>query len=221
MRINEDSALLNDDRFSDSDEDVEAGRPNNFDEWRGEDETKSTWYLILLTLSIGGLQIVWSVELSNGSPYLLSLGMSKSLLAFVWIAGPLSGVLVQPYVGIRSDNCRISWGKRKPFMIVGAAATIVSLLGLAWTREIVKGFLGLFGANPESQGVKVSAILFAIVLMYILDFSINTSKLPYIFFYLRSYTILSSIQSKLLFVPSFLMEPQHTNKKKPTPGQAA
>ena len=52
-------------------------------------DTKSVWYLILLTLGIGGLQIVWSVELSNGSPYLLSLGMSKSLLAFVWIAGPL------------------------------------------------------------------------------------------------------------------------------------
>ena len=36
-------------------------------------ESKSPWYLFLLTLSIGGLQIVWSVELSNGSPYLLSL----------------------------------------------------------------------------------------------------------------------------------------------------
>ena len=40
------------------------------------------------------LQIGWSVELSNGSSYLLGLGISKSLLAFVWIAGPLSGTLV-------------------------------------------------------------------------------------------------------------------------------
>ncbi|KMU84696.1 alpha-glucoside transporter [Coccidioides immitis H538.4] len=64
-----------------------------------EGESKSSWYLFLLTLSIGGLQIVWSVELSNGSPYLLSLGMSKSLLAFVWIAGTLTGTLFT-YVGI-------------------------------------------------------------------------------------------------------------------------
>ena len=100
--------------------------------------------------------------------------MSKSLLAFVWIAGPLSGTLVQPYVGIRSDNCRISWGKRKPFMLAGAAATIVSLLALAWTREIVRGVLGVFGADPESHGVKVAAISFAILFVYILDFAINT-----------------------------------------------
>jgi solute carrier family 45 protein 1/2/4 len=139
-------------------------------------ESKSAWYLFLLTLSIGGLQIVWSVELSNGSPYLLSLGMSKSLLAFVWIAGPLSGALVQPYVGIRSDNCRIPWGKRKPFMIAGGAATVVALLALAWTREMVRGFLGLFGVASDSNSVKVTAIVIAILFMYVLDFAINTGE---------------------------------------------
>jgi solute carrier family 45, member 1/2/4 len=136
--------------------------------------TKSVWYLLLLTISIGGLQIAWSVELSNGSPYLLSLGLSKSLMALVWIAGPLSGTLVQPYVGMLSDNCRIPWGKRKPFMIGGAAATVVSLLMLAWTKEIVGGILGLFGADVESQGVKVSIIVVAVIWVYILDFAINT-----------------------------------------------
>ncbi|ROW12313.1 hypothetical protein VMCG_00466 [Cytospora schulzeri] len=95
-------------------------------------------------------------------------------MALVWIAGPLSGTLVQPYVGMLSDNCRISWGKRKPFMLVGAAATIVSLMILAWTRDIVRGFLGLFGADPESNGVKVTTIVVAVVWVYILDFAINT-----------------------------------------------
>ncbi|KAK2742334.1 hypothetical protein FQN57_005422 [Myotisia sp. PD_48] len=139
-----------------------------------ESESKSSWYLFLLTLSIGGLQMVWSVELSNGSPYLLSLGMSKSLLAFVWIAGPLTGTLVQPYVGIRSDNCRIPWGKRKPFMIGGGISTVISLLALAWVREIVGGTLVAFGATPGSNGVKVSIIVAATILMYCLDFAVNT-----------------------------------------------
>ncbi|KAK2873753.1 hypothetical protein FQN49_002099 [Arthroderma sp. PD_2] len=139
-----------------------------------EEESKSSWYLFLLALGIGGLQMVWSVELSNGSPYLLSLGMNKSLLAFVWIAGPLTGTLVQPYVGIRSDNCRLSWGKRKPFMIGGGVATVISLLALAWVREIVGGTLSLFGAAPASSGVKVTIIVVATILMYCLDFSINT-----------------------------------------------
>jgi solute carrier family 45 protein 1/2/4 len=137
-------------------------------------DTKSLWYMILLTISIGGLQLAWAVELSNGTPYLLSLGLSKSLMALVWIAGPLSGALVQPYVGILSDNCRSSWGKRTPFMVAGSIATIFSLLALAWAREIVGGFLGIFGADRASQGVKTSIIVFAVLWVYILDFSVNT-----------------------------------------------
>ncbi|KAK1457552.1 general alpha-glucoside permease [Colletotrichum cuscutae] len=137
-------------------------------------QTKSVWYLILLTISIGGLQIAWSVELSNGSPYLLSLGLSKSLMALVWIAGPLTGTLVQPYVGMLSDNCRLSWGKRKPFMVGGAIATIISLMFLAWTREIVGGIMSLFGADVESVAVKNTIICVAVVGIYVLDFAINT-----------------------------------------------
>jgi solute carrier family 45 protein 1/2/4 len=139
--------------------------------------TKSVWWLILLTISIGGLQIAWAVELSNGSPYLLSLGLSKSLMALVWIAGPLSGSLVQPYVGIRSDNCRIPWGKRKPFMLAGTAATVFSLMCLAWVREIIGDTLGLFGADKESNGVHTCIIIAAVTFVYVLDFAINTGKL--------------------------------------------
>lgn len=100
--------------------------------------------------------------------------MSKSLLALVWIAGPLSGTIVQPYIGIRSDGCRISWGKRKPFMLAGAISTAIALLGLAWAREIVHSLLGLFGADPASRGVKVSSIVFAVILVYMLDIAVNT-----------------------------------------------
>ncbi|GAB7360307.1 hypothetical protein MBLNU230_g8064t1 [Neophaeotheca triangularis] len=154
--------------------------PSSVGTWEDDDpqererqETKSSGYLLLLTLAIGGLQIAWSVELSNGSPYLLGLGISKSLLAFVWIAGPLSGTLVQPYVGIKSDRSRSRFGKRRPFMVGGAAATIISLMFLAWTREIVAGFLSIFGAAPDAPGVATCAIVFAILMIYVLDFSIN------------------------------------------------
>lgn len=135
--------------------------------------SKSSWYLILLTLGGLGLQVGWSVETSNGSPYLLSLGLSKAMLALVWIAGPLSGVLVQPYVGIKSDRCRSPYGKRRPFIIGGCVATILSLMVLAWTQELVGGFLSIFGADPASPGVKKCVMLFAVLFVYILDFAIN------------------------------------------------
>ena len=100
--------------------------------------------------------------------------MSKSLLAFVWIASPLTGALVQPYIGIRSDNCRLAWGKRKPFMVVGGAATVVSLLALAWVKEIVGGVLSIFGVKSTSAGAKIVIIIMATIFMFCLDFSINT-----------------------------------------------
>jgi len=152
--------------------------PEQTDDW-DEDQTqktKSSWYLFLLTIAIAGLQISWSVELAYGSPYLLGLGLSKSMLAFVWIAGPLSGTLVQPYVGIKSDRSRYKWGKRRPFIVGGAIATIVSLFCLAWAKEIVSGILGLFGVDKQAKAVYTVAIVIAVLLIYILDFAINVSK---------------------------------------------
>ncbi|KAI1145043.1 major facilitator superfamily domain-containing protein [Nemania diffusa] len=137
-------------------------------------ETKSVWYLIALTICLGGLQVAWAVELSNGTPYLLSLGLSKSLMALVWIAGPITGTLVQPYVGMLSDGCRVSWGRRKPFVLGGAAATSFAYMFLAWIREIVGGFLGLFGADPQSEGVKTVIIVVAVIWIYVLDVAVNT-----------------------------------------------
>ena len=173
---NEDSALLSPTFPQNLDSLDPLGPESRLDIHDGAEGSKSVFYLFILTLAIGGLQIAWSVETSNGSPFLLSLGMSKSLLALVWIAGPLGGVLVQPYVGIRSDNCRISWGKRRPFMIAGAIGTAVSFLALAWSKGIVHGFLGLFGANPEARGVQVCTIIWATLFVYVLDFAINAGE---------------------------------------------
>jgi solute carrier family 45 protein 1/2/4 len=162
------SPLLGNGSDSAAPRDVEAGASDD------SQRTRSIWYLILLTISIGGLQIAWSVELSNGSPYLLSLGLSKSVMALVWIAGPLTGTLVQPYVGMLSDTCRVPWGKRKPFMLGGAAATVASLMFLSWTKEIVSGIASLFGADPQSNGVRLAIMAVAVFGIYVLDFAINT-----------------------------------------------
>lgn len=140
----------------------------------GSQTTKSLWRMVMLTVGIGGLQLAWSVELSNGSPYLLSLGLSKSLMALVWIAGPLTGTLVVPYVGILSDSCRLPWGKRRPFVVGGAVATVVALLFLAWVKEIVGGVLGVLGADPASHGTQVAVVVAAVLGIYMLDIAINT-----------------------------------------------
>ncbi|KAF2404550.1 hypothetical protein EJ06DRAFT_469817 [Trichodelitschia bisporula] len=145
------------------------------DDWQANRhlESKSSWFMFLLTLGGIGLQMGWAVEMSNGSPYLISLGLNKALLALVWIAGPLTGVLVQPVVGIKSDRSRIRWGKRRPYIVGGTIGTVLALMILAWTREIVGGFLGIFGVDRESRGVAITVMAFATLAIYILDFAIN------------------------------------------------
>jgi solute carrier family 45 protein 1/2/4 len=172
--LSEESPLLSPSRVEEEEGLITDGTSLTEDKYQ---ETKSVWYMVLLTISIGGLQLAWAVELSAGTPYLLSLGLSKSLMALVWIAGPLSGALVQPYIGILSDNCRSPWGKRTPFMVAGSVFTIISLFFLAWVKEIVGGFLGVFGVARDSEGTKVTIIVIAVLWVYILDFSINTGRL--------------------------------------------
>ena len=191
MAPNEQSPLLNgrattdDDEISplkatasegddDDSEDFDGGIAET-DDWEdGEaQQTKSVWYMFLLTVAGFGLQMGWSVEMSNGSPYLLSLGLSKTMLAFVWIAGPLSGVIAQPYVGIKSDRSQNRWGRRRPYLVGGTVATVISLMMLAWARSIVGGFLALFGVDRESNGTRVCVMIWAVIFIYVLDFAIN------------------------------------------------
>jgi len=80
------------------------------------------------------------------TPYLLQLGLTKSRTSLVWIAGPLSGLIMQPIVGVISDNSRSKWGRRRPFMIGGSIIVALCLLVLGWTAEIV----GMFVKNTET-----------------------------------------------------------------------
>ena len=72
------------------------------------------------------------------TPYLLSLGLTKSKTSLVWIAGPISGLVVQPIIGILADKSTSKWGRRRPFMVGGTALVCVCLFALGWTTEIVE-----------------------------------------------------------------------------------
>jgi solute carrier family 45 protein 1/2/4 len=59
-------------------------------------------------------------------------------------------------------------------MIVGGAATIATLLGLAWVKEVVGGIFVLFGGDSKSEGANIVIGIFATMMMWCLDFAINT-----------------------------------------------
>ncbi|KAJ3161115.1 hypothetical protein HDU86_007737 [Geranomyces michiganensis] len=125
--------------------------------------------LILLTIVLTGVQITWTVELAYGNPYLRELNLSPSLSALVWLAGPLSGLLIQPIVGVYSDKCGLKLGKRRPFMIVGGAIVLLSIAMIGYAAEIAQVLTGSMDTKTNENITIMSAVLG----FYWLDFSIN------------------------------------------------
>ena len=104
-------------------------------------------------------RFTWGTEMTYCTPYLLQLGLTKSKLSLVWIAGPLSGLIMQPIVGIMADKSTSKWGRRRPVMVGGTVIVSICLLILGWTKEIVAAFIEegeLVGQSEASdQNVRI------------------------------------------------------------------
>ncbi|KAJ9124826.1 hypothetical protein QFC24_003195 [Naganishia onofrii] len=101
--------------------------------------------------------------LNKASPYLLDLGLSKSLMSLVFVAGPLSGLIMQPIIGVLADRSRSRFGRRRPFMLAGCVVSVFAMMLLSWAREVAE-WCG--GGRKLAIGLAVWAI-------YLIDFSIN------------------------------------------------
>ena len=92
-----------------------------------------------------GCQLGWAVEAGYVTPELESLGLSNSVVNYVWIAGPISGIIVQPIIGVISDAIRKQRhspnnnnnnqscyspfvGKRRPFIFIGSICTAIAMI---------------------------------------------------------------------------------------------
>ena len=149
--------------FLDSDEDD--------DEWTMPN--RSTLYMIWLTLIMAGIQIAWSVELAYISPYLLSLGLPKSTLSLIWVAGPVSGVIVQPLIGMMSDRSKFKWGRRRIFIVISTIGVVAGFIGMGRTREIIRWWTG----RSDWESVRDAVIVLAVASLILLDLAINASIL--------------------------------------------
>ncbi|KAH7257129.1 major facilitator superfamily domain-containing protein [Fusarium tricinctum] len=123
--------------------------------------------MILLSFVTIGITFTWGIEMTYCTPYLLNLGLTKSSTSLVWIAGPLSGLVVQPVVGVIADESKSKWGRRRPLMVVGSIIVAISLLILGFTRELV----GLVVTDEEAA--KRPTIVVAVLAIYVVDFAIN------------------------------------------------
>ncbi len=124
-------------------------------------------FLGLWNLSFGffGVQIAYALQSANVSRIFATLGADPHNLSYFWILPPLMGILVQPIIGTLSDRTWCRWGRRIPYLFVGAAVAVLVMCLLP---------------NSGSLGLSVSAaMLFGVAALMFLDTSINMAMQPF------------------------------------------
>ena len=125
----------------------------------------SFWKLWNLSFGFFGVQIAYALQSANISRIFATLGADPHNLSYFWILPPLMGILVQPIVGIFSDKTWCRFGRRIPYLFVGAAVAVIVMCLLP---------------NAGSLGMTVAAaMVFGVIALMFLDTSINMAMQPF------------------------------------------
>ena len=125
----------------------------------------SFWKLWNLSFGFFGVQIAYALQSANISRIFATLGADPHNLSYFWILPPLMGILAQPIVGTLSDKTWCRFGRRIPYLFVGATIAVLVMCLLP---------------NAGSLGLTVSgAMLFGLIALMFLDTSINMAMQPF------------------------------------------
>ncbi|XP_050231863.1 sucrose transport protein SUC4 [Mercurialis annua] len=127
--------------------------------------------LLRVTSIAGGIQFGWALQLSLLTPYVQELGIPHVWASIIWLCGPLSGLLVQPLVGHMSDRCTSRFGRRRPFIFVGACLICFAVLIIGHSADL--GWLLGDRGTTRPRAVVVFVIGF-----WILDVANNMTQGP-------------------------------------------
>ncbi|QCE08010.1 glycoside/pentoside/hexuronide:cation symporter [Vigna unguiculata] len=120
-----------------------------------------------------GVQFGWALQLSLLTPYVQLLGIPHSWASFIWLCGPVSGMLVQPIVGYHSDRCTSRFGRRRPFIAAGALAVAIAVFLIGYAAD-----LGHIFGDSLAKKVRPRAIAIFVVGFWILDVANNMLQGP-------------------------------------------
>ena len=125
----------------------------------------SFWGLWNLSFGFFGVQIAYALQSANISRIFATLGADPHSLSYFWILPPLMGIIVQPIVGTCSDKTWCRFGRRIPYLFIGAAIAVLVMCLLP---------------NSGSFGMTVStAMTFGLIALMFLDTSINMATQPF------------------------------------------
>ena len=126
---------------------------------------QSFWSLWNLSFGFFGVQIAYALQSANISRIFSTLGADPHSLSYFWILPPLMGIIVQPIIGVLSDKTWTRFGRRIPYLFVGALIAVAVMVLLP---------------NAGSFGMAVStAMMFGLIALMFLDTSINIAMQPF------------------------------------------
>lgn len=125
----------------------------------------SFWKLWNLSFGFFGVQIAYALQSANISRIFSTLGADPHDLSYFWILPPLMGIIVQPIVGVASDKTWCRFGRRIPYLFIGALVAIIVMCMLP---------------NAGSFGMSIgAAMIFGLIALMFLDTSINMAMQPF------------------------------------------
>ena len=95
------------------------------------------WQIMTMNFGFFGVQFSFGLQQSNMSAIYKYLGAEESELPLLWLAGPVTGLLVQPIIGAISDRTwSPKFGRRKPFFLIGAVIASLALIAMPYSSSI-------------------------------------------------------------------------------------
>ena len=96
----------------------------------------SFWQIVNMNIGFFGIQFSFGLQQSSMSPIYKYLGADEASLPYLWLAGPMTGLLVQPLIGALSDRTVTRWGRRTPYFLIGAILCSLGLLAMPFSPTL-------------------------------------------------------------------------------------
>jgi maltose/moltooligosaccharide transporter len=94
------------------------------------------WQILNMNFGFFGIQYSFGLQQSNMSPIYKYLGADEASLPYLWLAGPMTGLIVQPIIGAMSDRTLSRWGRRTPYFFIGAILCSVALFWMPFSQTL-------------------------------------------------------------------------------------
>lgn len=96
----------------------------------------SFWQIVNMNVGFFGIQFSFGLQQSSMSPIYKYLGADEATLPLLWLAGPVTGLIVQPIIGAMSDRTVTRWGRRTPYFLIGAILCSLGLLAMPFSPTL-------------------------------------------------------------------------------------